>query len=125
MTDSYGGYTVGGSYAMSLLNEWLEVKKLAEAFRDKLLAGASDDIETKAITRRYVAKLTNFWVELEPKVTDRDEFPLELREEFSRMRDYYYNPAKLLSKENADDIFKLEAIIRKVLEAMRVTVFEL
>lgn len=109
----------GQAYTYTLLNKWEQIIELAEIYRKNLLFGREDQ-HTQV---EYVAKLTRLWLEFVPKVKGRDEFG-DIVPEFESFRKYYLNPNLLLQQGGADDIFRLEELIRIILERLRVTQFE-
>lgn len=121
------------SYAGDLLNRWSVIMDYGQAFRKAYMDG---NIDTELL-HDYVARLTRFWLELMPKVKDRKEFGV-LATDFMRFEIYYYDPEKLIgftkSKEEQkkdkdssileEDIFKLEAMLREVMEKLNLTSFK-
>lgn len=124
------------SYAGDLLNRWSVIMDYGQAFRKAYMDG---NIDTELL-HDYVSRLTRFWLELMPKVKNRQEFG-ELAKQFMGFEKYYYDPDKLLGftkkkedlkeafKKDKDislgeeDIFKLESILREVMEKLGLTDF--
>lgn len=111
--------TSGQAYAYRLLDKWTEIGELAEQFRTNMLSGRID----LEITDLYFAKITRFWVELVPKVDGRAEFS-DMSKEFMEYRTFYYDPGKLKEEGNEDAVFKLEELLRRVIEKLKITTFE-
>lgn len=118
--------TVGGTYAMSLLGDWLECQKRARAVRENMLAHESDSPDSRKALREYVSALTTLWGELKPKIKGRkdEHIPESFTNEFINFEVYFHTPTLLLTSDNADDVFRLDAIIREALERLRITVYE-
>jgi len=109
----------GTAYTYTLLNKWEQVIELAETFRQNLLYNREDQ-HTQI---EYISKLTRLWLELLPKVDGRDEFG-DLEQVFMDFERYYKDPTLLLQPDYADDILKLEMLIRRILERLGITRFE-
>lgn len=75
------------------------------------------------LTAEYISKMTRLWGALEPKVKGRTDLR-QLEREFEAYRKYCYNPRALNEPENAEDIFKMEAIMEEVLDKLKITKFE-
>jgi len=118
--------TVGGSYALSLLNEWLVVKELSKNFWEKVMANEPNHPDTKEIARKFVSIMTDLWGDLYPKIQGRNDerIPKTFVDEYEKFSQYFYNPGALLEQDNAGDIPKLEITLRDALERLRITVYE-
>ncbi len=104
--------TVGGSYALSILNDWLDIKKKSVEFREKMLAGEANSPESKKIARDFVSLMTVLWGDLRPKIEGRDDttIPKLFADRYLAFERYYYSPTLLPTEENAGDIFIAAAI---------------
>ena len=109
----------GQTYMHIILNKWEEIMLLGEDFRHRYLLSSVD----QTVTYKYVAKLTRLWGELYPKIQDRKDMG-DLVPEFEKFSCYYFDPKQLASEEKAEDIFKLEMIIRTALEKLGITRYE-
>jgi hypothetical protein len=77
----------------------------------------------------YMARLTTIWGELEPKVTGRSNLkPASLEADFLAFRKYNFDPTLLMPpmegeehEAHTEDILKLHACIRQVLENLKIT----
>lgn len=118
--------SVGGSYALSLLNDWLDIKTKSTEFREKMLAKEADSVDAKRIARDFIAMMTVLWGELRPKVEGRNDGQMnkEFSDEFMGFSQYYYNPNLLLAEEHADNLFKMQSILRAAIERLRITVYD-
>lgn len=111
--------SAGTQYAFELLHMWIEICEIAQDFRQNLLTKQVDADCTYA----YISKLTRLWVELLPKIKGRSEFKT-FETEFLEFEIYYFDPTKLTGEEHAEDLFKLERILRTALEKLKITSFE-
>ena len=109
----------GKQYTFILLAKWSDIMELSEAFRTNLLLNNSDHETTYA----YISRLTQLWGELQPKIAGRHDIR-ELVDEFEKFSQYYYDPGQLSEPNKSEEIFKLHAILRKALEALKITTFE-
>jgi len=109
----------GKLYTHVLLEKWTEILGLSEQFRTNLLLNNSDH----EATFNYIARLTNLWGELYPKLTGRHDIS-DLVQEFERYSQYYFDPSQLIAPDKSEEIFKLQAILRRALEALRITRYE-
>lgn len=121
--------SIAASYAYSLLSKWIEISEFGEAIRVEML---SQDPEID-IHRNFVAKLTRFWLELEPKVDSRQELGNELIKNFNNFKETFYSPDLLMPMEKDKPevrvnklkrAFELEQTLRKVVEKLGLTKFE-
>jgi len=121
--------SVGGVYAGVILQKWISIMEYSEAFTVNRLSGEYDD----EICRSYVAKMTRLWKELKVKVRTRADFK-DVRDEFLKFEPYCVDPARFFpassdedGKEvitpDGDEIYKLENVLREVIEKLRVTEF--
>ncbi len=114
-----------GLYANILLRKWWELIELSEKLRSFYLINEQDDMLCQQLLAEYIGKLTRFWGELRPKIENRREGRFkEISEEFMKYKHYYYDPAPLLEPEHLDEIFKIESIVREVLEALEIFNYE-
>jgi len=115
---------VSTNYAGIILQMWVDIIRVREEFRANHILG-SPDIE---LQNQYIAKLTSLWLELQPKVEGRTELG-DLKNEFESFEKYYFDPEQLSPKDTenkakADDIYKLEYMLRKVIEKLKITAIE-
>ena len=120
-------------YAREVLREWMMAYQAANAFRSIMLShpikGADgkiatlkqpDDDRGRAVMADYIARLTRLYVELKPKVDGSANE--ELKQEYGKFEPFAYAPQTLY--ENMQNIFKLEAALRRALEDLKFTEFE-
>lgn len=133
----------GTSYAEAIRTRWLEILDLSIQFRIGLMIhddngktiGCNPDL-----AREYIARLSRLWLELCPKVEQKPEFDVSYRDgatnkftslknDFLEFRQYSANPS-LFFKDTKDaetfdenKLFRLEEILRKVLEKLELTRF--
>ena len=107
----------GMAYAYRLLEKWGDIIEVGEEFRRGMLG---KDLDPE-VMNDYISKLTRLWLELSPKIEGRSEFKA-LEKDFNSYRKYYLNPELL--QDNAEDFFRLEEVLRKVLEKIKITYFE-
>jgi len=125
MVEQQAVTTVGAQYASNLLADWLDCHDCSIQFREYLLSENAGSAEAKMIMREYISRLTRLWLELWPKIKDRTETTdfKDFAKEYEAMKRYYYAPEQLVKSENAEDIFKLEELIRIAIEKLRLTVW--
>lgn len=105
------------AWEFEILNKWIEITELAEAFRVQHIERSKD----QEIRNLYAAKLTRLWLELSPKVEGRNEFGKEFIKEFMEFRAFYFDPGSFFEKEDNGRLYELEEILRKVLERLKIT----
>lgn len=119
--------SVGEAYAYQVLNKWLALIDVSERFRGALLSFDEKEQQLPAdatdILNEYVARITRLWEELAPVIKDRKDLG-SLPERFSRFSIYYYNPRRLTEKDNVEDLFKMEEVIREALHKTKITQYE-
>jgi hypothetical protein len=109
----------GDAYTYTLLSKWEQIMEQAEEYRRSMLLNREDP-HTQI---NFIAKLTRLWLELRPKVEGREEFG-DLETAFMSFEQYYNDPTLLLTPGHADDILKLETMLRAVIERLGITRFE-
>ena len=109
----------GKLYAGYLLQKWTEIGELSEKFRTNLMLQDADHI----VTYQYISQLTRLWGELYPKIAGRNDLS-ELVAEFEHFSPYYYDPSQLAQPDKSEEIFKLEYVLRMVLEKLGITKYE-
>ena len=119
--------SVGEAYAYQILNKWLTLIEVSERFRGALLSYNDKEgnlpADATEILNEYVARITRLWEELRPVVKDRKEFN-DLPTRYEAFSMYYYNPRRLTEKDNIEDLFKMEEVIREVLHKTKITQYE-
>jgi hypothetical protein len=120
--------SAGLAYAYRLLEKWTEITADSEAYRKHfLMAAVNKDREVpdevKDIQCNLIAKLTNFYGEIWPKVEGRTDYG-NLPKQLEAMNIYYLNPTLLFKEENTQDIFRLTQLLRQALEKIGITKYE-
>lgn len=116
--------TTGDEYARYILNEWLEVSAISKLVRKDLLLEKSNTLNSENIYN-LVVMLTSLWGQLKPKVMGRQFKTAKLEETYNTFEKYNLNPKLLIDIQAKDakgeEIFKLEAILRQVIEELKIT----
>jgi hypothetical protein len=119
--------SVGDAYAYQVLNKWLALIDVSERFRGALLSFDEKEQQLPAdaveVLNEYVARITRLWEELAPVIKDRKDLG-DLPARFGRFSIYYYNPRRLTEKDNVEDLFKMEEVIREALHKTKITQYE-
>jgi hypothetical protein len=102
------------------------IKELSKQFREKVMAGEPNHPVTKEVARRLTSTMSDLWGDLYPKLEGRSDERVskEFVSEYEKFERYFYEPGLLLEPDNISDIPKLEIILRKALELLRITVYE-
>lgn len=109
---------VNHEYAMWLLDQWKVLNNVAMDFRIAQISGNLD----KELMVIYAANLTMLYMNLEPYLTGlSDGKYANLKTQFEKMQTYYIKPELMITKEHAKDLYELHAILRKVLELIKIT----
>lgn len=97
------------SYRSVLCSKWVDIILLSEEYRQNIITNNPNPHKTS----EYVSKLTRFWLELKPYVNHQAKgISAEFKAVYNSFDKYNSNPTALFSS-NADDIPKLEAVLRE------------
>jgi hypothetical protein len=111
------------TYKGRLVGMWLELSDLSSEFQKVCLRGRHD--ANNDIKYDYFTALRALWMELKPHVDQDNEGDAVIddsdEEEFNAFERYAKNPELLDLPDNADDIYKMHAIIGRILRKLSVT----
>jgi hypothetical protein len=132
------GFNVPQAYEMYVLNAWELCGELNRFYRTKQNLRVIRNKETgkvekvvpdnseegRLIISQYVAALTDLWGEMKDKVDgcNNEELVKAFYGEGEEFKAFYFTPS--LIYEQPDKIFQLHLVLKRVLEAFKITRFE-
>lgn len=106
--------SAGQTYAIRLVNLWLECLDLSHQARVAWLRSDFD----QALNCEYVARLTRLWLELYPKIKGREDMK-EMVANYEKFQVFYRDPSMI--KDKPEDIIRLEETLREAMEKLGLT----